>query len=88
MSKSADAGFPDTRMAACRGQWYGHVKYANGLCAPGWEVCSWKADGHTLSKISWNVALSVDGCYAYNAAQDGSRCQECRSQLDQVGACH
>jgi len=38
-----------------------------------------------LSKISWNVALAVEGCFAYNAAQDGGRCRECKEELDQVG---
>ncbi|KAH3788483.1 uncharacterized protein LOC127842965 [Dreissena polymorpha] len=80
---AADAGFPDTRIAACRGKWVGHVKYASTLCAPGWSVCSWDADRRTLSKMAWNVALSVDGCFAYNAAQDGGRCQECMAKMDQ-----
>lgn len=81
--QAEDGGFPDTRMAACKGKWYGHVKYAGNLCAPGWQVCDWKLDGGTLNKISWTVALSVDGCYAYNAAHDGGRCRECRNQLEQ-----
>ena len=85
VSRSNDAGFPDTRIAACKGDWYGHIKYANGLCAPGWQVCNWKVDIHMLSKISWNVALAVEGCFAYNAAQDGGRCRECKEELDQVG---
>lgn len=81
--EAVDGGFPDSRMSACKGQWYGHVKYADTLCAPGWHVCNWQDDAHALSEISWTVALSVDGCYAYNAAQDGGRCRECRNQLDQ-----
>ena len=71
-------------MAACAGRWQGHVKFASELCAPGWDVCNWKTDGHVLSKISYTVGLSVEGCYAYNAAQDGGRCRECLSKLDQV----
>lgn len=47
-------------------------------------MCNWNIDGDMLSKISWNVALSVEGCFAYNAAQDGGRCRECKEQLDQV----
>lgn len=82
--QATDGGFPDSRIAACKGQWYGHVKLASDLCAAGWDVCDWNVDGRTLRKIPWKVALSVEGCYAYNAAQDGGRCRECRSQLDQV----
>ncbi|KAL4232359.1 hypothetical protein ACF0H5_009928 [Mactra antiquata] len=81
--RAKDGGFPDSRIAACRGLWFGHVKYGGELCAKGWDVCNWKTDELVLSKISWNVAMSVDGCYAYNAAQDGGRCRECREQLDQ-----
>ncbi|XP_052770328.1 uncharacterized protein LOC128210189 [Mya arenaria] len=81
--QASDAGFPDTRMAACFGRWQGHVKFSTELCAAGWDVCSWDVDSSVLGKVSWNVALSVDGCFAYNAAQDGGRCRECQSELDQ-----
>lgn len=82
--QAKDGSFPDSRIAACRGKWYGHIKHGGDLCASGWDVCNWNTDSQVLRKISWDVAMSVDGCYAYNAAQDGGRCRECREQLDQV----
>ena len=71
------------RVAACMGRWGGHIANGSLLCAPGWRVCSWY-DQHYLQHIKWNEAISMAGCYAYNAAQDGGRCRECRDDLEQV----
>ncbi|XP_025093186.1 hemicentin-1-like [Pomacea canaliculata] len=69
------------RLAACAGTWEGHVHNASTLCAPGWRVCSWY--DHTLLRtITWKNATSFPGCFAYNAAQDGGRCRECRDDLE------
>lgn len=81
-SRSQDGGYKDHRIAACRGSWRGHVRLADGLCAPGWDVCNWDTHAHILRKVTWDRALSIDGCYAYNAAQDGGRCRECRNHLE------
>lgn len=71
------------RLAACAGTWEGHVHNASTLCAPGWRVCSWY--DHTLLRtITWKNATSFPGCFAYNAAQDGGRCRECRDDLEHV----
>lgn len=70
-------------VVACAGHWYGHVKRARSLCASDWKLCSWE-DTSALRNISWEDAMSVEGCYVYNAAQDGGRCHECRDSLRQV----
>ncbi|KAK3590143.1 hypothetical protein CHS0354_041195 [Potamilus streckersoni] len=70
------------QVAACPGNWYGHVRNASQLCAPGWQVCQWH-DNDLLGKITWDDALSIQGCYTYNAAHDGGRCRECRDDLEQ-----
>ncbi|XP_046542735.1 hemicentin-1-like [Haliotis rubra] len=70
------------RVSACMGRWNGHIQNSSSLCAPGWRVCSWY-DGELLRNISWRDAMSVGGCYAFNAAQDGGRCRECRDDLEQ-----
>ncbi|XP_064602176.1 uncharacterized protein LOC135468071 [Liolophura sinensis] len=69
-------------VVACAGHWYGHVKRAGSLCTSGWKLCSWE-DTSALRNISWEDAVSVEGCYVYNAAQDGGRCHECRDSLRQ-----
>ena len=86
-SRSQDGGYKDHRIAACRGTWRGHVKLADSLCAPGWDVCNWDTHAHILRKVTWDTALSIDGCFAYNAAQDGGRCRECRNHLERVSTC-
>ena len=83
MDGSREGMFERQDVAACTGVWQGHIQNSSSLCAPGWRVCSWY-DHHTLKSITWGEAMSVDGCYAYNAAQDGGRCRECRSDLEQV----
>ena len=60
------------------------MRLADHLCAPGWDVCNWDTHAHILRKVTWDTALSIDGCYAYNAAQDGGRCRECRNHLERV----
>ncbi|GFS10709.1 von Willebrand factor D and EGF domain-containing protein [Elysia marginata] len=68
--------------AACYGRWEGHVKNASFLCAPGWRVCT-PLDVTVLRNITWSQARAVEGCMAYNAAQDGDRCRECQEDLEQ-----
>ena len=60
------------------------MRLADHLCAPGWDVCNWDTHAHILRKVTWDTALSIDGCFAYNAAQDGGRCRECRNHLERV----
>ena len=74
------------RIAACEGGWRGHVENASSLCAPGWKVCGWR-DKSLLQSLSWEVATSVPGCYAINAAQDRGTCQPCADNENQV-SCH
>ncbi|XP_041370878.1 hemicentin-1-like [Gigantopelta aegis] len=69
-------------IAACMGRWMGHISNSSSLCSPGWRVCSWY-DEEYLHNIKWKEAVSVAGCYAYNAAQDGGRCRECRNDMEQ-----
>ena len=80
-SREALQGFE--RVAACGGQWVGHIVNATALCGQGWRVCGWY-DHALLSNITWSQATAFPGCYAFNAAQDGGRCQECRDDLEQV----
>ncbi|CAG5131589.1 unnamed protein product, partial [Candidula unifasciata] len=68
--------------AACEGVWDGHISNAGRLCSPGWRVCT-SFDVDLLRNITWKHALSVHGCMAINAAQDGGRCRECRGGLEQ-----
>ncbi|OWF50963.1 Titin [Mizuhopecten yessoensis] len=68
-------------MATCRGQWQGHIRNSSQLCAPGWGVCSWQ-DAGRLRAIRWEEAVSVHGCFAYNAANDGGRCRECGKDME------
>ena len=71
------------KVAACEGEWAGHVQNSSYLCARGWRVCGWY-DEHVLKTITWKDAMSVEGCFAFNAAQDGGECKECRSFLEEV----
>ncbi|XP_069139539.1 uncharacterized protein [Argopecten irradians] len=68
-------------MATCRGQWKGHIRNSSELCAPGWDVCSWQDSGR-LRGVRWEEAVSVHGCFAYNAANDGGRCRECGNDME------
>lgn len=68
----------------CQGQWQGHIHNSSHLCAPGWKVCSYK-DIDLLRTITWEEAISVEGCYSINAAQDGGKCQKCKEDYGQVG---
>ncbi|KAI0222264.1 hypothetical protein LSAT2_026472 [Lamellibrachia satsuma] len=78
-------GLQDERhvhIAACGGEWAGHVENASMLCADGWHVCS-SRDSRQLKTITWKVATSLPGCYAFNAAQDDGGCRPCLSLLEQ-----
>uniref|UniRef100_T1JH60 Ig-like domain-containing protein n=1 Tax=Strigamia maritima TaxID=126957 RepID=T1JH60_STRMM len=68
-------------VAVCSGAWIGHIRNASHLCARGWHVCSHR-DKDRLKRVRWEEAVSLDGCFAFNAAQDGGTCQECRSNLE------
>jgi len=67
--------FPD--IAACAGTWAGHVSNAHHLCGPGWNVCSSNFDIAKLMTITFDDAVAVDGCFAFNAAQDNFSCIPC-----------
>ncbi|KAK6185279.1 hypothetical protein SNE40_007547 [Patella caerulea] len=77
---SALSGF--SGLAACDGNWTGHIRNGSTVCAAGWRVCSWY-DADLLKQLTWDDAISFSGCYAYNAAQDGGRCKECRDDMGQ-----
>ncbi|XP_064630030.1 uncharacterized protein LOC135488959 [Lineus longissimus] len=69
------------RIAACSGEWRGHITNADHLCAAGWRVCSHE-DRKLLKEITWRDATEFGGCFAFNAAQDGGNCHECRDHLE------
>ncbi|KAK2174721.1 hypothetical protein NP493_757g00009 [Ridgeia piscesae] len=71
---------------ACSGAWRGHVKRGRHLCARGWHVCSAR-HASALRDITWTEATSLDGCYAYNAANKLSSCSRChRSDMAGIGS--
>ncbi|EDV22849.1 uncharacterized protein TRIADDRAFT_58485 [Trichoplax adhaerens] len=70
--------FNQTNIVACRGPWAGHISNASNLCGKGWNVCSWK-ESSMLKQITWNEATTIEGCYAYDASQDGGTCKPCIS---------
>lgn len=47
------------------------------------QLCTWRDDNH-LKEIRWATATQLDGCYAYNAAQDGNKCIPCKSDVGSV----
>ncbi|XP_071168481.1 uncharacterized protein [Mytilus edulis] len=69
-------------IVTCQGQWKGHINNSSHLCAAGWKVCSYE-DTDLLGTISWEEAISVEGCYSMNAAQDGGKCQKCAEDYGQ-----
>ncbi|XP_038070819.1 uncharacterized protein LOC119739807 [Patiria miniata] len=82
-SNGVTVGFEAShRLAACSGSWQGHVRNASSLCAAGWDVCSW-ADESILKSVTWVEAVSLPGCYAYNAAQDRGQCGPCTENTEQ-----
>ena len=70
--------FPD--IAACAGKWSGPVSNAHGLCAHGWNVCSSNFDIAKLRRITFDDAVAVSGCFAFNAAQDNFSCIPCTGE--------
>ncbi|XP_077865000.1 uncharacterized protein LOC102800875 [Saccoglossus kowalevskii] len=68
-------------VAACEGGWHGHVQRGKTLCARGWHVCS-DQDTDLLSSVTWEDAVSVDGCFAYNAANNMGQCTRCTETVD------
>ncbi|XP_033126450.1 neurogenic locus notch homolog protein 1-like isoform X2 [Anneissia japonica] len=70
------------KLSVCSGTWQGHIKKAENLCAIGWSVCSHE-DANILKTIGWDEAMKIDGCFAFNAAQDGGGCKPCESNLEQ-----
>jgi len=67
-------------MAACDGQWSGHVDNASSLCAVGWTVCGWDMLD-LLRTLDWDDAMTLSGCYALNAAQHDGQCRPCYDQV-------
>ncbi|XP_072177676.1 uncharacterized protein [Diadema setosum] len=66
-------------VAACSGSWKGHVRKGKTLCAHGWRVCNHE-DVDSLKHISWLDATSMNGCYAYNAANNDGMCTSCTGE--------
>ncbi|XP_022086576.1 uncharacterized protein LOC110977079 isoform X2 [Acanthaster planci] len=82
-SDGVTEGFEDKhRLAACSGSWEGHVGNATSLCAAGWDVCSW-VDESILNTVTWPEAVSLSGCYAFNAGQDRGQCGPCADSIEQ-----
>lgn len=74
------------RIAACDGQWSGHVDNASSLCAADWTVCGWNTLD-LLRTLNWDDAVTLAGCYALNAARHDDQCLPCRhDQLAGVGS--
>jgi len=68
-------------IAACDGAWVGHVENSSALCAAGWKVCGWNTLD-LLRTLNWDDAVSLHGCYALNAAQEGDGlCRPCHDQV-------
>jgi sugar lactone lactonase YvrE len=59
-------------VAACIGTWKGDVSTAQNLCAPDWHVCRGTEPG--IRTMTFDMASSVNGCFAFDAAQDSFAC--------------
>ena len=70
-------------IAACMGSWEGHIHNSGGLCAVGWKLCGWD-DAKLLGTLKWDESISLEGCFAYNAAQEGGMCEPCSDDPKQV----
>ncbi|KAJ8025517.1 Vascular endothelial growth factor receptor 3 [Holothuria leucospilota] len=79
---STETLIADSWLSGCMGAWSGHIYNASHLCASGWRVCSWE-DNRMLKKLKWEKASNVEGCFAYNAAQDSGGCGPCANHIDQ-----
>jgi len=65
------------RVAACDGQWSGHVENSSSLCAAGWTVCGWDTLD-LLRTVNRDDVMTLSGCYALNAAQrHDAQCRPC-----------
>ncbi|XP_072042354.1 uncharacterized protein [Amphiura filiformis] len=69
-------------VAACEGAWKGHVRKGKTLCAEGWRVCN-QDDTSLLRRISWETANGINGCFAYNAANNFGKCTSCEDDNEQ-----
>jgi len=67
--------FIEGNMAACPGNWTGHIKDSN-LCATGWHVCS-SQDASIFAQNKHSLK-NINGCYTTNAAHDNEVCSECQ----------
>ena len=66
-------------ITACKGSWDGHIHNSGHLCAIGWKVCGWD-DSKLLGTLKWDESISIEGCFAYNAAQEGGVCEPCTGE--------
>lgn len=87
------SAYPD--VAACAGSWSGRIDGASAaaLCDLDWHVCSpadpdREADGVALATVSYDAAVAISGCFAYNAAHDNDTCVPCTGlqPADDMGA--
>ncbi|XP_033633460.1 uncharacterized protein LOC117295006 [Asterias rubens] len=69
-------------VAACAGSWKGHVRKGKILCAPGWHVCDHN-DASLLKVVNWVDANEMNGCYAFNAANNYGTCSSCSGKKNQ-----
>jgi len=74
--------FTNPSIVACAGSWEEHIRNGDSLCSSGWKVCS-AVDKDRLKSISWLDAISLEGCFAINAAQDNGLCVDCTNDLEQ-----
>ena len=69
------------RVAACDGQWSGHVENSSSLCAAGWTVCGWDTLD-LLRTLNRDDVMTLSGCYALNAAQrHDAQCRPCYDEV-------
>ncbi len=46
-------------------------------------MCGWD-DAKVLGTLKWDESISIEGCFAYNAAQDGGMCEACSGEAKSV----
>ena len=69
-----------TDVIACPGGWFGHISNSD-LCGTGYHLCTKDDKDKYLSKINYDHASKICGCYAFNAAHDFGQCIDCENKL-------
>jgi hypothetical protein len=71
---SRDGLCDHVNIAACAGAWSGPVAGAT-LCQAGWHPCA--SSDLVIHSVAIDEALSIDGCFAIDAAASDTTCQPC-----------